>query len=393
MYKILLILLLPVLAMGQQVSVQGNQLKYRTTGGIATAASKDSLQAKTDSLGTILSTEQTNVDNLQADAVNHEGRLVSMEAIDHDHANKAVIDATTASFLTADESKLDGIESGATTDQTGAEIKTLYEAEGNTNAFTDAEQTKLTGVAPGATVNSSDATLLNRVNHTGTQAISTVTGLQTAIDSKEPALGNPATNGFLLSSTTGGTRSWITAPSSGVPLADDNDWTGNNTFSENLLIGSTTDSGEKFQVTGDSKFTGDILPHGNGLKDLGGTNQHWRRLVVEQVVTVNEILYIGPTGPQYWTQFRTNNKDVMRIMPFNDTGRIQMQWDAPFTDIPSARLAVNSTTEGFLMPRLTTTQVNAISSPATGLQAYNTTLNKVVFFNGTGWRQLSDAAM
>ena len=43
------------------------------------------------------------------------------------------------------------VEDGATADQTGAQIKTAYEAESNTNAFTDAEKTKLTGVAEGAT--------------------------------------------------------------------------------------------------------------------------------------------------------------------------------------------------------------------------------------------------
>lgn len=37
-------------------------------------------------------------------------------------------------------------EPGATADQTGAEIKTAYEAEPNTNAFTDAEKTKLAGL-------------------------------------------------------------------------------------------------------------------------------------------------------------------------------------------------------------------------------------------------------
>jgi len=43
----------------------------------------------------------------------------------------------------ADKTKLDGVESGATADQTGAEIKSLYEAEADTNAYTDAEQTKV----------------------------------------------------------------------------------------------------------------------------------------------------------------------------------------------------------------------------------------------------------
>ncbi len=58
-----------------------------------------------------------------------------------------------SSMTTADKNKLDGIESGATADQTGAEIKSLYEAESNTNAFTDAEKVKLSGIAAGAEVN------------------------------------------------------------------------------------------------------------------------------------------------------------------------------------------------------------------------------------------------
>ena len=48
-----------------------------------------------------------------------------------------------------------------------------------------ADKTKLDGIAAGATANSSDAQLRDRSTHTGTQAISTVTGLQTALDGKE----------------------------------------------------------------------------------------------------------------------------------------------------------------------------------------------------------------
>lgn len=50
--------------------------------------------------------------------------------------------------------------------------------------FTASEKTKLSGVATGATANDTDANLKSRANHTGTQAISTVTGLQTALDGK-----------------------------------------------------------------------------------------------------------------------------------------------------------------------------------------------------------------
>ena len=51
----------------------------------------------------------------------------------------------------------------------------------------------------------------------------------------------------------------------------------------------------------------------------------------------------------------------------------------------SAELDITSTTKGLLPPRLTTTQRNAITNPATGLTIYNTTLNCMEYFNGTGW--------
>jgi hypothetical protein len=44
-------------------------------------------------------------------------------------------------------------------------------------SMSSADKTKLDGIASGATANSSDATLLARANHTGTQAASTITGL------------------------------------------------------------------------------------------------------------------------------------------------------------------------------------------------------------------------
>lgn len=51
----------------------------------------------------------------------------------------------------------------------------------------------------------------------------------------------------------------------------------------------------------------------------------------------------------------------------------------------SAQLQVDSTTRGFLPPRMTTTQRNAIASPAAGLIVYDTTENKHYGYNGTTW--------
>ena len=65
--------------------------------------------------------------------------------------------------VSVDGTKLDGIEDNATADQTGAEIKSAYEGESNTNAFTDALQTKLNGIETSATADQtkSDIDALN----------------------------------------------------------------------------------------------------------------------------------------------------------------------------------------------------------------------------------------
>ena len=54
----------------------------------------------------------------------------------------------------------------------------------STNDYSDADEAKLAGIALGATQNASDGALRDRATHTGAQTISTVTGLQTALDAK-----------------------------------------------------------------------------------------------------------------------------------------------------------------------------------------------------------------
>jgi len=54
----------------------------------------------------------------------------------------------------------------------------------------------------------------------------------------------------------------------------------------------------------------------------------------------------------------------------------------------SALLDIRSTTRGFLPPRMTTTQKNAIASPAAGLVVYDSTTNKLCCYNGSTWNDL-----
>jgi len=66
-------------------------------------------------------------------------------------AFSSVLAGTTASYTTAEKTKLSGIEASATADQSAAEIKTAYESNADTNAFTDADHTKLDGIEASAT--------------------------------------------------------------------------------------------------------------------------------------------------------------------------------------------------------------------------------------------------
>ena len=56
----------------------------------------------------------------------------------------------------------------------------------------------------------------------------------------------------------------------------------------------------------------------------------------------------------------------------------------------SAILDAKSTSKGFLPPRMTTTQMNSISSPAAGLMVYNTTLKVICWFDGTSWNVMTN---
>ncbi len=103
----------------------------------------------------------------------------------------------------ADKTKLDGIQAGAqvnvptnlaqgtrtttavpVTSSTGTGATLGAATTSLAGVMTAADKTKLDGVATGATANASDAQLRDRATHTGSQAISTVTGLQTALDNK-----------------------------------------------------------------------------------------------------------------------------------------------------------------------------------------------------------------
>lgn len=100
----------------------------------------------------------------------------------------------------------------------------------------------------------------------------------------------------------------------------------------------------------------------------------------------------GPQGPAglltngttagntpYWngTQWVVNNSNI-----HNNGAGVGIGTATPNA---SAKVEIASTTQGFLPPRMTTVQRDAIATPAAGLTIYNTTVNCLQWWNGTLW--------
>ena len=85
--------------------------------------------------------------------------------------------------------------------------------------------------------------------------------------------------------------------------------------------------------------------------------------------------------------FTQSNLNMRFVVP-GATKTFLINADYGDTNAPSAILEVQSTTKGFLPPRMTTTQKNAIATPAAGLVVYDSTTNKLCCYNGSTWNDL-----
>jgi len=121
-----------------------------------------------DSSGTVITTGSTGAVTkamLAADSVDS-SKIEAGSIVDSDInasaaiAGSKITAATTSAAGTlsaADKTKLDGIETSATADQTAAEIRTLVESATDSNVFTDADHTKLNAIEASATADQTAA--------------------------------------------------------------------------------------------------------------------------------------------------------------------------------------------------------------------------------------------
>jgi hypothetical protein len=91
------------------------------------------------------------------------------------------------------------------------------------------------------------------------------------------------------------------------------------------------------------------------------------------------------------TIYRTITTIALVIMCHAINAQVGINTDNSQPD-NSAMLEVKSTVKGFLPPRMTEIQRDAISSPAEGLQIFNTTTKRPNYFNGSVWTHFDGTA-
>lgn len=115
---------------------------------------------------------------------------------------------------------------------------------------------------------------------------------------------------------------------------------------------------------------GDILTYGSGHNSALGT----------VLGDAGKFLVSGGgTVANSWSSVITPNTLVSGTLKIGASG----------TAAASSALEVSSTTKGFLLPRMTQTQRDAISSPTNGLLIFNTDTAKVNGYDGTIWSEIS----
>lgn len=149
-----------------------------------------------------------------------------------------------------------------------------------------------------------------------------------------------------------------------------------NTTSGNTLIGTTTDAGYKLDVSGSGRIlngSAQLLVNNATYSELAyGTTNYFRANGASAIVN-------GPI-----IQFLRSGTEVARFA--TTTGNLLINTT---TDVASSILTIASTTKGFLPPRMTTTEKNAIASPASGLVVYDTTLGKLCVRGAAAWETIT----
>jgi len=151
----------------------------------------------------------------------------------------------------------------------------------------------------------------------------------------------------------------------------------------NVTIGSSTDAGYKLDVNGTGRVQGALTVAGNIA--FSGNSSYSISQSSNYQLTIyagNINIYNTNSGltlqNSFWFGGGANVYDNVSATQTNTN---------PATN-GSAFFKLSSTRYGFLKPTMTTTQRDAIATPAAGLSVYNTTTNTQDYYNGSAWVSL-----
>ncbi len=148
--------------------------------------------------------------------------------------------------------------------------------------------------------------------------------------------------------------------------------------SRNVLIqsgGTAVDAGYKLDVNGTARVGSSSASGEFRIKGGAGIGQY---------------IYLDNGGSDVWTILGANvlviDRGATRILRANSNAQVTINGNV---NDGSAQMQIESTTRGFLPPRMTTTQKNAIASPAAGLVVYDTTLGKLCVRGASAWETIT----
>jgi len=158
----------------------------------------------------------------------------------------------------------------------------------------------------------------------------------------------------------------------------------------NVLIGTTTDGGQKLQIEGGAGIAVRVANSGTNA-GINISNSTYPYIVFNRAGTVVKSFGIfnatGDMAIQESTGWSGANSHI-----FYGGGGFSTIGSGNFGNNvaanASAILQATSTTKGFLPPTMTNAQMTSIVSPATGLMVYDTTNSRLNVYDGSNWISL-----
>jgi len=262
---------------------------------------------------------------------------------------------------------------GATTPTTGAfttlttsNTVTLNGGTANGVSYLDASKVLTTGSA--MTFDGANLNVSGKYGVTGNGNTPTSTALEIGTNGAGSRwLYNVPTGGEHNFTVNGAVASWVNATSSGWLISGAEAM---RLTSGNLGIG-TSSPASKLVVSASGAAGFEVNPDGVGSAPA--------------LVAYNRSTsaYIQLTSLALQHVWQNSGTETMRL---DTSGNLGIGTSSPSA---SAILDAQSTTKGVRMPNMTTTQKNAIASPAAGLMVFDTTLSKLCVYSGAAWETIT----